>query len=346
MREVFYNSNITPKAADELKLLVLYYDKVHVVNDAVYSPFFNRTERKFTFAGVEDIQFIPKSFYSDYKLLLDEKILAVTRRAEDENDEYELRFSRKISELINSNFDLIFPRHPSQEDARIITEEVYEIMKHMFDFDWGKPIEHDLIWWYYAFKLKWFLKLLIEGKTCISSSKNLNSLFASFIKETDISSAKLGSSNSLAYDAIKIMLPNPKMLSFEDVLELKWKLGDELENFKQTISSIEYRNKELFEPGIDTDVYSRIFYEEIRKPLKELETRLKNIKTGTFREFVTKLQNPLSYSPLLGTIVASMPIQYTLLVSMGLTSYTTYLKFKEDKRVVENNGLYFLLKLN
>jgi hypothetical protein len=220
-------------------------------------------------------------------------------------------------------------------------------MKYMFDFEWGKPIEQDLIWWYYAFKLKWFLKLLIEGNTCISSSNNLNSLFTAFIQSTDISKNKhFGSARSLAFDAIKMRLPNPQSLNFEDILELKLKLGDELENFKQTIVTIEHRNKELFDPSINRDEYTRVFNEEIRKPLAELEMKIKNIRTRTFRDFIAKLQNPLSYSPLIGTVVASMPIHYTLLASMGLTTYTTYLQFKEEKRTVKTNGLYFLLKIN
>lgn len=342
MRQIFYNSDITPKAANELKLLTLYYDKVNIVNDAVYSPTFKQVKGKVEFAGSEAIQFIPKSFYSDYKLLIDEEIIAVTKKDE---KKHTLEYTQKISELLNCNFDLIFPKHPNHDDTRIITEEVYEIMKCMFDFEWGKPIEDELIWWYYAFKLDWFLKLLVKGETCVSSSSNLNTLFTAFIKDSDISNKGFGSSNSIAYDAIKIRLPNPQMLSFEDILELKLKLGDELINFKKTIASIEHRNKELFEPGIDRISYAAIFHDEIEKPLRELEAKLKNIRSKAFREFITKLQNPLSYAPLLGTVVASLPVQWTLSVSMGLMSLTSYMEHKEDKRNVSNNGLYFLLQL-
>jgi len=345
MREIYYNSDITPKALNEIKLLALYYDKINIVNDAVYSPKFQTVNGKFEFAGTEDLQFIPKSFSTDYKFLLDEKLLSITKRDEKDEDEYEKMFSKKISRILNSSHDLIFPKHPTEKNGKIITEEVYDIMKYMVDFEWGKPVEDDFIWWYYAFKLKWFLKLLIEGKTCISSSNNLNELFSAFIKDVDISYSGKGLSHSLAIDAIKISLPNPDILSFEDILELKVKLGDELENFKQTINSIEDRNKELFEPGMDTERYSRIFYDEIKKPLSELNLKLKNLKSKTFGDFITKLQNPLSYSPLLGTVVASLPIQFTLLFSMGLTSYTSYLQYKEGEREIANNGLYFLLKM-
>jgi hypothetical protein len=40
MREIYYNSDITPRSASEIKLLALYYDKINIVNDAVYTPKF------------------------------------------------------------------------------------------------------------------------------------------------------------------------------------------------------------------------------------------------------------------------------------------------------------------
>jgi len=38
-------------------------------------------------------------------------------------------FADEISKIVNSNRSLIFPDHPTEKDSRIITEEVYDIMK-------------------------------------------------------------------------------------------------------------------------------------------------------------------------------------------------------------------------
>lgn len=57
------------------------------------------------------------------------------------------------------------------------------------------------------------------------------------------------------------------------------------------------------------------------------------------------MQNPKSYVPLVGTVVDSMPIQYGILCSLGINVGQSYLEYKEEKREVSNNGLYFLLKL-
>jgi len=349
MREIYYNSDITPKAINEIKLLALYYDKINIVNDVVYSPKFEKLNGQFQFAGTEDLQFIPKSFRTDYKLLLDENLITITKREENQEDEYERLFAKKISSLLNSNHDIIFPNHPTEKDGKIITEEVYDIMKHMVGFEWGKPVEANFIWWYYAFKLKWFLKLLMEGKNCLSSSNNLNQLFSIFIKELSKTNKNLknniGYTKSLALDALKINLPNLEMLSFEDILELKLQLKNELALFYQTINAIEVKNKQLFDTDIKTNEYQSIFFTEIQKPLNELEVKMKNLQSKTFRKFIDKLKDYKSYVPLVGTVVAHIPIEYALLASLGLVTNQSYLEYKEDKREITNNGLYFLLKL-
>lgn len=348
MREIYYNSDITPNSENEIKLLALYYDKINIVNDAVYAPKFSQASGKFEFDGVEDFQFIPKTFRTDYKVLIDENLIAITERNENSEDEFEKGLSKKISEIVNANHNSIFPNHPTEKDGKIITEEVYNVMKYMWDFEWGKPVETDLIWWYYSLKLKWFLKLLMEGKTCLSSSNNLNNLFSSFIQKSNNSNSNLksqGYTKSLALDALKISLPNPDILSFEDLLELKLKLKDELGVFYQTINTIEVKNKQLYDTDLKENEYQSIFFSEIQKPLTDLENNMKNLNSKTFRKFIEKMQNPKTYVPLIGTVVASMPIHYTLLSSLGLTAGMTLLEYKEEKRELQNNGLYFLLKL-
>lgn len=348
MREIYYNSDISPKATNEIKLLSLYYDKINIVNDVVYSPKFEKVNGQFQFSGAEDLQFIPKSFTTEYKLLIDENLISITKRNEDSEDEYGQRFAERISHLLNASHDIIFPKHPTEKDGKIITEEVYDIMKNLLGFEWGKPVEIDFIWWYYAFKLKWFLKLLIEGENCVSSSNNLNTLFAAFIKDSRQSNIELGANGykkSLALDALKIRLPNPDLLSFEDILELKLSLKDELGLFYQTINVIEVRNKQLFGADLKDEEYEAIFFSEIQKPLMDLENKMKNLSSKTFRKFVEKMQNPKTYVPLVGTVVASVPVHYALLTSFGMTAGMSYLEYKEEKKEISNNGLYFLLKL-
>lgn len=121
MREIYYNSDITPKSVNEIKLLALYYDKINIVNDAVYIPKFRQANGKFEFDGVEDFQFIPKSFRTDYKVLIDENLIEITERNKSNENKFNNGFTSKVSEIVNSNHDLIFPNHPTEIDSKIIT---------------------------------------------------------------------------------------------------------------------------------------------------------------------------------------------------------------------------------
>lgn len=345
MREVYYNSDLTDKSINEIKILSLYYDKIHIINDSVYSPKFEVINNEFKSTGINEFELIPKTFSLDYKVLIDENIISIQNKDEKNNDNL---FATEISKIVNSKFNLIFPNHPTEKDSKIITKEVYEIMKNMWGFEWGKPVESNLIWWYYSLKLQSFLKLLIDGKTCISSSNNLNLLFNSFIVEHNKSYNKLitkGEKRSLAFEALKFKLPNPDVLSFEEVLELKIKLKDELENFHETMNLIEVKNKNILNGEITEKEYQAFFYEHIKKPLRELDIKIKNLNSNTFGRFIDNIQNYKTYVPILGTVALSGPTYYSLLCSMGLTVGQSILEYKKEKREIENNGLYFLMKL-
>lgn len=343
MREIYFNSDINDRTADELKLLTLYYDKVNVVNDCIYTIESDKEKNEIV---TKDIPFIPESFSNDYNLLINEGILSVTKRDETIKDD---QFAKEISKIVNSNHDYIFPIHPKNSDTIVITEEVYSIMNNLLNLSPGQPINKDVIWWYYSFKLNWSLKLLLDGHNCLTSSNNLNFLFEQLLKQLNFTNKKLDKSTykkSLAVEAIKLKLPNPSMLNFEDILELKHKLKNELLEFSYVINSIEIKNKDFFRSSELSDKdYSTIFYNEIQKPLKDLEIKLKNLNSKTYRGLIESLKNPKSFAPLIGTVVASLPIQYTLLTSLGMIASQSYLQFKEEKREITNNGLYFLLKL-
>jgi hypothetical protein len=348
MREVYYNSDVTPKADNEIKLLLLYYDKINIVSDAIYSPKFRQSEGKVEFDGVETIEFISQTFRSDYKLLIDENLIAITSTKESEEDMYVKLFNDRMREVLKAKEDFIFPWHPEKKGTKVITEEVYYVMRHVFGYEYGQPVDTGFIWHYYSYKLKWFIKLLMEGENCISSSNNLNALFSRFIAECVKSNKNLGLkgySKSLALDALKISLPNPDILSIEDILELKLKLKDELALFYQTINAIEIKHKELFNTHLSEREYESVFFTEVQQPLNDLKNKMKNLNSKTFRGFVDKLQNPKTYVPLIGTVVASMPINYMLLSSLGLITGMSYLEYQEEKREIKANGLYFLLKL-
>lgn len=343
MKEIYFNGNINTETLNEIKYLSLYYEKINVVNDAVYTIGYN--EETDDFISIEH-SFIPESFYNDYDFLIQEKIIELTS-LEDEHDEYEKIFPSRISSILNRNKEYIFP-NSSSEGPPIITKEIRTVFDCLAEKNSSQAISIEKIWWYYALKLKWLIQHTINGHRCLTNSSNLNHLFIQFAKEINKDLPENINHNvspSLGIEAIKIFLPNPEILSFEQILDLKSKLSDELENFSYNIQLIENQNPELLLGNISQDKYKLLFYENISKPIKEIETKIKSLKSKSFRSFIEKLKDPKSYAPLIGSIAINVPIEFTLLTTLGLNSGITYLEYIEEKRKIRDHPLYFLLKI-
>ena len=54
----------------------------------------------------------------------------------------------------------------------------------------------------------------------------------------------------------------------------------------------------------------------------------------------------MAYSPLIGTLTSSIPIQLTAALSVGLVTTDTILEYVEKKQEIDKNGFNFLLNMN
>lgn len=346
MSEIFWHSDFTSNTERELKILTLYYDKINITNERVRSFHFNFDSAEFILPIESD--FIPKTFNRDYKLLIDEKILCIDNktRSLEESSPYLNEIDKSgIMKALKINENLIVSGHSDGRDT--LTEEAFSVLKNQINYEPGRTLISPFIWTYYGMKLQSLVESIGKGNKCINSSNIINRAFSTFIKESDNQNkyAKIVSHKSLALDAIQMNLPNPEDLSFEDILDLKLQLKDELKLFSQTINEIEVRNKQLFDVNFSEREYQALFFNEIQKPFNDLKNKMKNLNSQKFRKFTEKLSNPYTYTPLLGSMCASIPMQYALLFSLGLIGTQSYLEYLEDKRELSNNGFYFLLKL-
>lgn len=141
-------------------------------------------------------------------------------------------------------------------------------------------------------------------------------------------------------------LPSVDMLNFEDILNLKYKLKDELEEFSNVINSIELKYKRNSIDEIPNFEYNHIFQLEIEKPYKDLQKKIQSLNRNTFLSFINKAKEINTYVPMIGSFVASVPLKYSLMLSLGIISLETYLEYKNNKEELNNNGLNYLLKLN
>lgn len=338
MEHIYLNSVVTEKTVNEIKFLSLYYDKVSIINDVIYTIGKNPDSNEIC---PIDIPFLPSSFENEYKLLLDEGVLEIVKRKEDEEDrKFDSIYAKSISDLVNDKFSYIFP---NEGEDILLTNEIKDVVKYTFNDK--KQISLDLIWWYYAFKLKRSLKLIIEGQRCLNSSHNLQYLFNEYISSHS-QTIQCFESAKLVKSAISMSLPSVDMLNFEDILELKFKLKDELEQFSDVIKTIELKYKNETIDTLQTIDYESIFRLEIQRPYNDLQQKIKSLNGRTFLSFIDRAKDIKSYTPVLGSIFASLPIKYMLLLSLGLISAETYIEYRLNKNELNNNGFNYLVKLN
>lgn len=338
MNHIYLNSVITPKSSDEIKTLLLYYDKISIVNDRVYTPDYDKKQDKII---IREIQFLPPSFEGKYKMLIDEHILDIVQREDDEKDkDFDSKYASSISELINSKRDFLFPK---KGEKIIVTDEIRDIVQYTFSE--YKKIPLELTWWYYAFKLKWSIKLTLEGKTCVNSSYNLRCLFNDYIVSNTFQSSN-NQHVDLVKKAIHLALPSVEMLSFEDILELKFRLKDELKEFTDTINYIEIQYKGLDMDKFTESEFEALFQKEIGKPYRELQQKIKSLRGKTFSTFIEKAKDVESYVPMIGFVIANIPLKLALMFSLGIISWETYNEYKSQKKEIVNSGFNYLIKLN
>ena len=336
MNHIFLNSVISQKSIEEIKFLALYYDKISVVNDAIYTIALNLETKE---PYVKPIKFLPETFEDDYKILIDAGLLEIVNRVEDEKDkEFDSKYAKSISEFLNGKRDFIFPK---TKNGIGVSDEIKDIITYTFNKQEKTPL--DLIWWFYAFKLKWSIRLMLNGQKCINSSKNLEYLFHEYINCNK--KPNIFDSSRLVVKAINLSLPSCDMLSFEDILELKYKLRIELEEFSNKIHMIELKYRDIDMTKVSIQDYNSIFYTEIQSPYENLQNKIKSLKGKTYLSFIKKAKDIKSYIPIIGSIVASVPLEYSLLVSLGIIGIESWEEYKINKREIDYNGFNYLVKL-
>ena len=338
MDHIYLNSVITQETINEIKFLSLYYDKISIIHDIVYTIELNPETNT---PDVKGSPFLPSNFESDYKYLLEEGVLEIIKRKEGkEDDEFDSMYAESISKLVNDKWNYLFPKNG---DNIIISDEIKNVIQYTFGEN--KKVPLNFLWYFYAFKLKRSLQLLIEGKKCLNSSTNLDYLFNEYISLNTHIKPQFDS-GKLIRSAIYMSLPSVDMLNFEDILELKIKLKDELAQFSDVIHSIEFKYKNQDINTISSNEYDIIFKQEIETPYKDLQRKIKSLRGRTFLSFIDQAKDINTYIPMIGSFIASIPLKYSLMLSLGLISLETYQEYKISKNEINDNGLNYLIRLN
>jgi hypothetical protein len=142
-------------------------------------------------------------------------------------------------------------------------------------------------------------------------------------------------------------LPNLEAMSFEDVLELRLTLEDEVSAFREQIALLSERIRaEPWEPNFVREI-ERISEHDIQPTLRKLQRKLEGSqKEVVLRAFKNILSAPTVLS-MVATIWAGLPPLIILAVAAGLVSIETAREYHfKRERIFQTNGLSLLLRLS
>jgi hypothetical protein len=140
------------------------------------------------------------------------------------------------------------------------------------------------------------------------------------------------------------ILPNFELLSFEDVLDLRASLKDELAAFRHKMSIlVEYITTEPWEPNFLSEVQYTV-----KRHIEPVVEDLRRKAQASPNEIVLRALGNAQPTvlPILAGIWAGMPPLLLMAVAAGLVSMKTAIEnYLERKKVLQSNGLTLLLQL-
>ena len=201
---------------------------------------------------------------------------------------------------------------------------------------------------YYTFLFEELIRALGRGEPCVTASVTLNRLLASYAEsETfQLKSQELVQSGQLkpilAFECLRMAVPDVSPFSLEDILEFRRQANDELQQFRQYMDQIHF---ELEDRGVDALLRARhVVDAKIMPALNDLAAKVGGLKLKISRDLLERLRDPKSYTPLLGTLIGEVPSHVAIVASLGLSGLGTALQYLETMREVKKNGVYYLLK--
>jgi hypothetical protein len=347
---------------DELKFAALYFDKIEI--PVFESISLEKSEKPGMLRAIAVDCSVTDTYLTHVKILESEGIVKIDKRRYPDgrgNNAYFLSaIPNGVGKLVGDNLGRFF--------ANPVGKEIFEEGKRTLEYE-GDFIE----------ELKTYSSNLIEkrGKAYryspyfnviliasqvdlilsnINSGKltlNTSSIINSFIKDFFCSSKfkrvqhELKSSSNIetqiSMEALKLHLPNISKLSFEDILELRHLMKDELNAFQAEMKllSINFNKDQLF----GKEELSNYVLANVTPKLKSVEFKLGALNQKFIKSIIAEIKDPKSYSPLLLSFFDNVSNSLIILFSLGLISFDVIIEHLESKKEIKTDGLYFLANL-
>lgn len=369
MFDVKFISNCLMENVDDIKIAALYYDKINIMENDVYTinkpkvEMMNGKKRVVsTVRGTYNC--LTGEFSSNLKMLEDEGIIDYfesndyTIEPANSNQENEIPELMKVAMqntsylLRNSKKQLWYEKISGNNLLLKLDPEVKAIHKKFVgELKVGSKIDLEFIYNYYRNLLSYLLFYISVGETTITSSKlidnYINNIYIDALNKnvrSDYDIKKYGLPK-IYTDTIRLFLPDVSKMPIEDILELRVKLKDELEGFRYFSLKLSKEIQENFDyKDIICDT-QRCVEITLKPAINELTQKLKGMKLNIASKFIDELRNPKTYAPLVGSIFLNLPSHLTTLLSLGLAGSKVAIESYKEFSELKQNGLYYLIKL-
>ena len=335
---------------DLIKLAALYYDKVNVVFPEVLEnvsnnlPYFNHefllSIKTLWENGVATVKaFVPAYDPKLSDVLMDDFLsaeMAEMFRARGNKDDGLLQQTINDMQLIDGYRNI----------------ECTKVLSKFYNSN-SYP-GYQMVAFEYCYSLLNILyTLFCNRQNCVSSSERLGQWLNQMLQQwlqmlqqsSDNSKRFKGISHDLttALDTTPILLPNYSSLDYEDILEMRLKAGDELQELRcylgELSSKYDAEDKQL--------TTAKDFIErDIRRAINQFESKAKGLRKETIQRALKSMANPLSYAPMLTTFIKEVPLWVSTGLSMGIITADAALEYSRQKDKLKDDPLYFTVKLN
>jgi hypothetical protein len=236
-------------------------------------------------------------------------------------------------------------------EAEVVYDNHLSKINKLKDFGSGNATKVYYLIHYYTFLFEELLASLYRGETCLTASPTLHALLRShyqsdaFRTMSQLLKQQRDINPSIAFEALRLAVPDVSRFPIEEILELRELAKDELCQFRDYINRLTLEIEDGYDHVQAIVPAGDIVNAKIKPALDDLTNKIVSLNYRIPRRFLEEIKDPKSYAPLLGTFLAQVPAHIAIVLSLGLVGASIALEYLETMQEIKRHGLYYLIKL-
>ena len=359
-----YISNCLEDNIDEIKIAALYFDNIQIINNELYevTPAKSDTPMKpgdiGIITGIKN--FATEEFLSHISILEEEGIVEIIQEDDKREDELWDKIESVVNKILSENLNILFEEKDIERDSsgrkirsRIkFSPEFLSVHSGLFGaIEKNSIINFEFMFKYYSSLLSSLFKNIAISQQCLTSSYVLNRFLRFYYQQKDIIDLHKELINirptnpQIAFEALKVAVPNISCFPMHEVLEARVKSKDELMRFREEMEVINFNMRTDFDEAFINVNAKDLVKNKIIPAVNELNKKIKALNLKLPKKVLDEFKNPTSYTPLIGTFFGAIPAHIATLLSLGIIGISTAYDYMISRKEIKDNGLYYLIDL-